>query len=151
MEESKLLKISWKIYAAAVIVGIVISVVNIISPMDYFCSDWYEAYTGQSWSELIVEQPKHAALYEHWSRSENSVWVWGCLYALYITLTGYRKGEKRALMILLLATTLATGSPLVLYFVTTGKVDPFFLFWLCFCLIVLLLPVKEIWGPKAAQ
>ena len=147
MEQSKLLKISWIIYAIAVILGMVISAVNLISPRDYFCADWYEAYTGQSWSELAAEQPKQATLYEFYCRGGACAWLSGSIYVLYITLTGYRKGEKRAWIILLLGAILATGGPVVMSLMTDGKAL-FWIFWLCFDLVVLLLPARDFLRQK---
>ena len=148
MEQSKLLKISWILCAAALIWGIANSVVNTISPRDYFCGDRFEAYTGQSWEEHIAEQPKQATLFEYTCRGGACAWLWGCIYGLYITLTAYRKGDKQAWLILLLGTVLATGVPVVMAAKTSGN-TVFWLFWLCFNLVVLLLPAKEFLGQKA--
>ncbi len=109
MEQSKMLKISWILCAATQIWGIANSAVSTIRPRDYFCSDRYEDYTGQSWAEHVAEQPKQAALYEWTCRATACAWLWGAVYALYITLTGYRRGEKRAWIILLLGTILLIG------------------------------------------
>jgi len=149
MEQSKLLKISWIIYAIALILGMVLSAVNLISPQDFFFADGYEAYTGQSWSELAAEQPKQATLYKFTFRGGSAAWLWGCICVLYITLTGYRKGEKRAWIILLLVAILATGSSLVMSLMTDGIVL-FWLFWLCFDLVVLLLPARDFLSQKAS-
>jgi formate/nitrite transporter FocA (FNT family) len=149
MEQSKLLKISWIIYAIAVILGMVMSAVNLISSRDFFCAAPYEANTGQSWTELVAEHPKQATLYESFCRGGACAWLSGSIYALYITLTAYRKGEKRAWIILLLGAILATGGPLVMSVIRAGDATPWWTFWLCFDLVVLLLPVKDFLSQKA--
>ena len=147
MKESKLLKISWVVFAIALTIGTVISAVNLISPLDFFCGGRYEAYTGQSWSVFTAEQPKQATLYEFTCRGAACAWLWGCIYALYITLTDYRKGEKRAWVILLLGAILATVGPTVMSAMTRGN-TLFWVFWLCFNLVVLLLPAKDFLSQK---
>jgi hypothetical protein len=149
VEQSKLHRISWVLCAATLIWGIANSVVNTINPRDYFCGDRYEAYTGQSWEEHVAEQPKQATLFEYTCRGGACAWLWGCVYGLYITLTGYKEGEKRAWLILLLGTILATGGATVMAAMTRGNAL-FWLFWLCFDLVVLLLPVKMFLGQKAS-
>ena len=62
MQDYKLLKLSWIILAVGTVVGMAISVVNIIKPLPFFLQDAFEAYIGQSWSTLVEQQPKYTRL-----------------------------------------------------------------------------------------
>ena len=151
MEKSKLLKSSWIIYTVLLIVGMGIAVANIISPHDFFVKEQFESYTGQSWSTLIAENPKQAALYKHFIRAGACAWLPGLGSALFITLAAYRKGKKWAWMALIISTILANGTHLIHAGIIHGGVrTPYWIFWLCISLVVLLLPAKEFLGHKAA-
>lgn len=152
MQDYKLLKLSWIILAVGTVVGMAISVVNIIKPLPFFLQDAFEAYIGQSWSTLVEQQPKYAAMYEHLARECSCYWFVGSLYALFIIFAGYRQGQKWAWIALLLACILGYGSLTVFAAVYFGLAGTWLgIISLCVGLVALLLPVKEIWGAKAGQ
>ena len=150
MEESKLLKISWIILTVNIAFGMVCSVVNIIDPI--FMRSSFETYHGSDWSAFAEEQPKHAVMYEHLGRESSGYWFVGSLCVLFIIFGAYRRGEKWAWTALLLAGLLACGT----FIAYSAIYDDVVGLWLgilglCVDLVALLIPVKEIWGPKAAQ
>ena len=150
MQNSKLLKISWMTLSVLIVVGLVICVKSIISPP--YMKDIYENYMSQSWSDFLQQQPKQAALYGHLLRLEMCMEFMAFIYALFITLAAYRKGKKWAWAALMTANILRWGSLIVFSSIfsdsngiTVGVIS------LCVVLVLLLLPVKEIWGAKAEQ
>ena len=150
MKESKMLKISWIILTIGIAVQVILSVVGIIHPL--FTKDAFESFVGESWGEFAAQQPKHAALYQHFSRMSGCLTLIICVCALFIIFAGYRKGEKWAWMVLVVATTLGWGTLIVFASMFSdpaglkrGIVN------LCGGLVVLLLPVKEIWGANTVQ
>ncbi len=150
MQESKLLKISWIILAVGIVGGIVITVASIINPLltDYV----FESYTGQDWNEFTEQYPKHAALYEHYSKLGNSHSLVAYIYALFIVFASYRKGAKWAWVALLLATILGSGSVVRFEATFSGGVGlGFGTIGLCVGLVALLIPAKEIWKAKPEE
>ena len=149
MEESKKLKISWIVVAITIVVGMFLSLVNVIKPLPFFLQDVYEAYTGQSWSALVDQQPKHAALYEHFTREGSWYYFVLCFHALFIVLASYRKGQKWAWVVLLLGYISTCGALSVFGFIYVGVSGIWLgIIDLCIGLVALLLPAKEIWAYK---
>ncbi len=150
MQNSKLLKISWILLTIGIVVGLLMCIRNIISPI--FMEDIFENYMSQSWGDFLQRQPKQAFLYEHLFRLLNCMEFVCYVYALFIILAAYRIGEKWAWAALLTAAILGWGIMIVFASIFSdfdgiarGGIN------LCVGLVLLLLPVKVIWGAKAGQ
>ena len=149
MEESKLLKISWITVTVMIALGMFIALANVIKPLPFFLQDAFEVYIGQSWSTLVEQQPKHAAMYEHLIRECSWYYFVLCFHALFIVLASYRKGEKWAWVVLLLGHTSTCGALTIFGFIYLGASGTWLgIVSLCVGLIALLLPVKVIWSQK---
>jgi hypothetical protein len=148
MEQSKALSISWKVYAVFLIVGIVITTINIVNPMDIYVNEPFEIYTEDSWSTFAAEQPKQAGLYEHFNRSAAGGAFSTVLLGLFITLTAYRKGEKWAWIALVAGLVAFNAIQMVVSYMMTGGVLHNVL-WMCPGLVILLLPMKDFLSQKA--
>ena len=150
MEQSKALSISWKVYAVFLIVGIVVTTINIVNPMDFYVKAPFETYTGESWDTLVTEQPKQAVLYEMFCRGVASGVLSSILLGLFITLNAYRKGEKWAWLALLAGLVSYNAIQMVMSFTIDGARGALHdVIWLCAGLVILLLPVKEFLSQKA--
>ena len=150
MEQSKLLKISWIIVTIGIVVAMLIALVNVIKPRPSFLQEVFEVYTGQSWSALVEQQPKHAAMYKHLTRECSWYYFVICFHALFIVLASYRKGQKWAWIVLLLGYISTCGALSIFGFIYIGASGTWLgIVSLCIGLFALLLPVKEIWGAKA--
>ena len=150
MHDSKLFKISWILLTIGIAAGLLMCIRNIISP--FFMEDIFENYMSQSWGDFLQRRPKQAFLYEHLFRLLNCMGFVCYVYALFIILAAYRKGEKWAWAALLTAAILGWGSMIVFASIFSdfdriarGGIN------LCVGLVLLLLPVKVIWGAKAGQ
>jgi len=114
--------------------------------------DIFENYTSQSWGDFLQQQPKQAALYEHLLRMEGCVVFMAYMYALFIIFAAYRKGKKWAWAALLTTTILGWGILIVFASIFSdsngiarGVIN------LCGGVVLLLIPVKEIWKAKPEQ
>ena len=152
MQNSKLLKISWILFTIGLAVGMILTLVDIIKPQSSFLQEEVEVYTGQSWSILVEQQPKHAAMYELLSRECLCYYFVLCFHALVIVLTCYRKGQMWAWILLLLGSTSTGGVMTIFGFMYLGASGAWpGIVCLCFGLIVLLLPAKEMLRAKEKQ
>jgi len=151
MEESRLLKASWVLYAVFLVVAAAVTVLNIVRPFDFFVGDYYEVYVGESWSAFAAQQPRQAALYENFSRGASASMLSAIVLGLFITLRAYRRGEPWAWVALTAGLIVANGPQVVLSLATADAMGVlFWAAWLCVGLIILLLPVKDMLGQKAA-
>ena len=152
MQDYKLLKISWITMTVMIAVGMFIALANVIKPLHFLLQDSFEVYIGQSWSILVEQQPKHAAMYELLSRECSWYYFVLCFHALFIVLASYRKAEKWAWVVLMLGHTCTSGALTIFGFMYFGVSGTWIAIVCLFVgLIALLLPVKEIWGAKAGQ
>ena len=150
MEDSKRLKISWMILAIGTVISIVVCIMSIINPL--FTKGMFESYVGQSWSEFASEYPKHAALYQHHSRLVNCYWIAGSVFALFVILVSYRKGEKWAWAALLTVNILAQGTIIIFGAIFTDPVGiALGVISIAVVVIALLIPFKQIWAAKTPQ
>jgi hypothetical protein len=150
MQESKLLKISWIILTAAIVVGMLLALAYVIRPFPFFVRDVFEAYTGQSWSTLVEQQPKHTALYEHFTREGSWYYFVLCFHALSIVLGSYRRGQKWAWFVLLFGYVSTCGALTVFGFIYTGAGGTWLgLVSLCVGIVALLLPAKDFLSREA--
>lgn len=150
MKESKLLKASWTIYTVAIIIGMLVCVINIVTPL--FLGGIFESYIGQSWTGFTQREPRLAILFQYLERLNACEYLLGLVGTLFIVFAAYRKAQKWAWIWLVIATVLDSG-----IFAVFGSIfsDPvgiaLGILSLCIGLFALLLPVKEIWGAKTVQ
>ena len=151
METSKLLTISWKAYAVFLIIGIVLTLMNLVSPFAFYLDQPFEQITGESWTSFADENPQKAFAVEMIFRSGCITTFTTLLMALFITMTAYKKGEKWAWIALIVGLVVYSGLYIITDCIAWGVIGVVHdLFWLCVGLIILLLPVKEMWDQKTA-
>ncbi len=147
MERSTLLKASWMLYAAFLIIAGVLTAINLVRPLDFFVGDYYEAYVGEPWSTFAAAQPKQAALYEMFTQSAAGAMLSAILLGLFITLSAYREGRRWAWIALLVGLIAANTTDTAICLMFRDVVGVlFWASWLCVGLVILLLPVKEMLG-----
>ena len=149
MQGSKLLTISWKAYSVFLIIGIVLSLMNLVSPFAFYLDQPFETITGESWDSFADENPKKAFAAEMIFRGGCIPTFTTLLMGLFITMTAYKKGEKWAWIALIAGLVAYNGLFLITDCIAWGVIGAVHdLFWLCIGLVILLLPVKEIWSQK---
>jgi len=151
MEQSKSLGISWKAYTVFLIVGMVPTTINIVSPLARYVEAPFEAYTGELWSKLATEQPEYSVLYEMFCRSTASGVLTAILLGLFITLTAYRKGEKWAWLALVAGLAVYNVIEIVISYMIAGATGILeYVLWLCVGLVILMIPAKDFLSQKTS-
>lgn len=150
MEHTKLLKASWVLYTAFLVVAMVPTAINIVRPLDFFVAGSYEAWIGESWRTFAVEQPKQAALYEDFCRFGAIGWLSTIVLALFITLGAYRRAERWAWIALIVGLVASDATAAIICLKIGDMMGVlFWTSWLCAGLVILLLPAREMLSQKA--
>ena len=151
MERIRPLEISWKAYTVFQFAAIVFTTINIVKPMDFYVKQSFETYTDESWDVFITEQPKHATLYELYSRSVSASVFSTILLGLCITLTAFRKGEKWAWVALVAGLVAINGIQAPISYKILGTAGALHdITWLCVGLVILLIPAKGFLAQNTA-
>lgn len=144
MNMPKRLKISCVIMTVGIIIGIAISVVDLVVPL--FAQNAFEGYVGEPWDKLTENRPQYGALYEHLSRASDFYWLTISIFTLLTIFFAYAKGEKWAWVALLITGILANGTNLFFGLVFSDNAGAALgMIGVCVTLFALLLPAKDIW------
>ena len=111
--ETPSVNIPWKIMMIPAIAVFLVGLIITLPPPNITIGRDYQLFMGQPWADFVSSNAKLGSFISLFVRVFGIQVIIIGIFAIAITLTGYRRGEKWAWYILLAGNTLGWGSGLV--------------------------------------